>query len=262
MRIVTIALATLLLTTSCADGDTGSADQSVDSQQQAAPAAQLAARPGSETAATPGVSVVGEGRVSGTPDTLRATVGVEVVRSTVDEALSVANERAAAVIDAVIGQGVAEKDIQTRDVSVRPRFAEPTEDGGRPSIEGYVASNLVEVKIRDVDAAGDVLQAVAEAGGDATRIRGVSFALEDNQQLLEAAREAAFQDARDKADQYAALADRELGRLVAISEQTTTPAPVEQFREGRAAEQALAAPPVQPGQQEVVVRVQARWSLG
>lgn len=260
MRILTIALAAMLLMASCVDGD-GSGDESTTAARQQ-PVAQAAAEPGSEAAAPSGVSVVGEGRVSGTPDTMRATVGVEVVRPTVDEALSVANERAAAVIDAVVGQGVAEEDIQTRDVSVRPRFAEPPEPRSEPTIEGYVASNLVEIKIRDVDGAGEVLQAVADAGGDTARIRGVSFALEDNQQLLEVAREAAFEDARTKAQQYAALADRQLGGLIAVSEHTTTPPPVERFAEGGAAvERDVAEPPVQPGQQEVVVRVQTRWRL-
>lgn len=260
MRTLTIALAVLLLTSACADGEDTGARSTSDRAQPAG--VRAAAGPGPDGSPAPGVSVVGEGRVSGTPDTLRATVGVEVVRPTVDEALSAANERAAAVIDAVTGQGVDEEDIQTRDVSVRPRFADPPEGEGERTIEGYLAANLVEIRIRDLDAAGAVLQAVAEAGGDATRIRGVSFALEDNQQLLEAAREAAFQDARDKAAQYAALADRELGALVAVWEQTATPPPGERFAEGHAAPgQAAAAPPVEPGQQEVVVRVEARWSL-
>lgn len=132
MRILTITLAAMLLMASCVDGD-GSGDESATAaRQQAPPVAQAAAEPGSEAAAPSGVSVVGEGRVSGAPDTLRATV--EVVRPTVDEALSVANDRAAAVIDAVVGQGVAEEDIQTRGVSVRPRFAEPPEPRGEPTI--------------------------------------------------------------------------------------------------------------------------------
>lgn len=58
------------------------------------------------------------------------------------------------------------------------------------------------------------------------------------------------------------LSGRELGALVAISEHTTTPPPAERCAEGgAAAEPVVPAPPVQPGQQEVVVRVQARWSL-
>lgn len=260
--MLTIALAAMLLMASCADDDGSGGGPTTADRQQAPPLAQAAAEPGTQAAAPSGASVVGEGRVAGTPDTLRATVGVEVVRPTVDEALSVANERATAVIDAVAGQGVAEEDIQTRDVSVRPRFAEPPEPGGEPTIEGYVASHRLEIKVRDVDGAGEALQAVADAGGDATRIRGVSFALEDNQPMLEAARQAAFEDARTKAQQYAALADRELGALVAVSEQTTTPPPVEQLAEGGAAAQRpVPQPLIQPGEQEVVVRVQTRWSL-
>lgn len=263
MRILTFAAAALLLVgTACASDDDESSSSGADAA--AAPAAQsLAAQSGPNAAAPPGVSVVGEGRVTGTPDTLRATVGVEVTRPAVDAALATANERATAVIAAVRDQGVAEEDIQTRDVSIRPQHGEPRPEGGQPSIEGYVASNLVEVKIRQIDRAGAVLQAVADAGGDSTRIHGVSFTLEDNQQLLEAAREAAFADARAKAEQYAELAGSDLGGLVAVSEQTTNRPPAQQFGGSEAARDAVAAPapPVEPGQQEVSVRVEARWNL-
>jgi uncharacterized protein YggE len=260
MRIVMVVVAALSFTASCADGG-GSGEQLASVRRDAAPLAPSGAQPDTETAATTGVSVVGEGSASGTPDILRATVGVEVIRPTVDEALSVANQRATAVIDAVIDHGVDEQDIQTTQLSMRPRFEEPQPHGGSPSVEGYVASNLVEIEISDIDSAGEVLQAVADAGGDATRIRDVSFALEDDEHLLEAARRAAFQDARDKAEQYAALAGRDLGQLMAIVERTTPPSPFPEFRGRAALDEAGAAPPVQPGQQEVVVRVEARWSL-
>lgn len=254
MRKATIAATTLLLLTACTDGTATTTEDGRPGAAQAAPASRSAA----EAGAPSGITVVGEGRATATPDRVRATVGVEVTRESVDEALAVANERARAVIDAVMGQGVPEQDIRTRDVSLRPRSVERPEPreqpGPRPEFEGYVASNTVEIEIGDVDGAGDVLQAAVDAGGDATRIDGLSFSLEDDQALREAAREQAFEAARTTASQYASLSDRTLGELVAVTEQTTARSPVP-------TEDAAGGPPVEPGRQEVVVRVEARWAL-
>lgn len=215
---------------------------------------------GSPPSVADGITVVGTGRITGEPDTLRTTVGVEIERDGVDAALEAANEVARRVIDAVRDAGVAEEDVQTREFSVEPRYDRPRD--GQPVLRGYVVRNLVEVKVRDPDRAGDVLTAATEAGGDDARVHGVRFALEDNDALLEAARERAFEDARSRAEQYAELAGRGLGSLVSISEHLSTPPPAERFDAGAAREAAPGAVPIQPGRQEVQVRVTAVWSLG
>ena len=205
-----------------------------------------------------GVSVSGLGRVTGRPDVLRVTVGVSVTRPTVQAALDEANRAAEAVIGALRARGVAEEDTQTREFSVNPELRYPPE-GGAPTITGYTVRNVVEAKLRDLDQVGDILSAVVAAGGDAARVEGVTFALEDNTAMLQQARAAAFADARAKAEQYAQLAERPLGGLVSVSE-ATAPPPVP-FPRG-AAEQDTAAVPIAPGEQEVAVTVTAVWALG
>ncbi len=213
-----------------------------------------------------GITVIGTGRISGEPDNLRATVGVEVERPSVEGALDAANAAANRMTSALRGQGVEERDIQTTEFSVRPRFGEPPvqPEPGEPQddseVRGYVVTNLVEVQIRDMERVGEVLQAVVEAGGDAARVQGVRFTLEDNEELLQVAREAAFADARRRANHYAQLADRELGPLVSLSEavESDLPRPLE----GAAAEGAAAqAVPVMPGEEEVSVRITAVWAF-
>jgi uncharacterized protein YggE len=214
-----------------------------------------------------GITVIGTGRISGKPDTLRGTVGVEVERPSIEEALDAANAAAGRVISAAREQGVEERDIQTTEFSVHPRFNEPPvhpgpggpQDGSE--IRGYVAANLVEVKIRDLNRVGGVLQGIVEAGGDAARVHGVSFTLEDNEELLKAAREAAFADAQKRANHYAELAGRGLGTLVSLSEAVESDPPRIPF-EDRAGEGAAAqAVPVMPGEEEVTVRITAVWAL-
>lgn len=219
----------------------------------------LAQAPPPTTAAEDGERIVveGTGRVTGRPDTLRATVGVELVREDVQAALDAANERAQAVLDALTAAGVAERDVQTRDLSVRPRY-----DENGATITGYAVRNTVEVRVRDLDRTGAVLQAALEAGGPDARLDGVSFSLEDNEALLADAREAAFGDARTKAEQYADLASAPLGRVLGIEEMRAAAPQAIAFEEAAGgAGVARAAPPVSPGEQEVRVEVRVTFAL-
>lgn len=205
-----------------------------------------------------GITVSGAGQASGTPDVVRVTVGVTVVRETVDAALDAANAATERVIAVLDDAGIPDEDRQTREFSINPEYGGDGPDG--PRITGYSVSNLVEAKIRDVDAVGGILTDVANAGGNDTQIRGVSFALEDDGAQVTAARQAAFADARARAEQYAELAGVSLGGLIGITDtDVSSPQPVEAF----AAEAARAdvAVPIEPGSQQVTVRVTVRWAL-
>jgi len=89
----------------------------------------------------------------------------------------------------------------------------------------------------------------------------VSFSLQDNQALLEASREAAFADARAKAEQSAVLAGRQLGAVVSISEVSAQPSPPVPFAAEAAADGAAGRLSIAPGQQEVDVQVTVVWEL-
>lgn len=219
-----------------------------------------------QPAATPagalaqGVTVEGLGRVTGTPDVLRATLGVSVTRDTVQEALDTANAAAEAVVAALRDAGVAEDDIQTRQFSVNPQYDYPPT--GDPVLRGYIVDNLVEAQLRDVDAIGQTLSAAVDAGGDDARVQQIAFHLEDNDALLGQARDQAFADARAKAEQYAGLAGRDLGALQSVSETLSAQPQPQPFDtvDGDAA-RAAAPVPIAPGSQEVSVSVTAVWSL-
>jgi len=208
------------------------------------------------------VSVVGLGEASGEPDVVLATVGVEVTDDSADRALETASARAADVIAALQEAGVAEEDIRTQEISVREEGDRPPppESGEQAPVTApeIVAVNVLEVRIRGVDEAGTVLSAVSDAAGDVTRIRSVRFEVSEPEPLLETAREEAFQDARSRAEQYASLADRELGALVSIREHGAEPGP---SGPTRSEETDAAAVPVQPGTQDVTVQLTAVWSL-
>ena len=256
--------ALLIALSGCTGGDSGNGGDTEATPEAAAGSATAVAAdvgiPGPvEAAAASGVTVTGAGVASGAPDVAHVTVGVQVQRETVDEALEVANSTTQDVLATLDELGIAEEDRQTRDFGIHP-VMEPTPEG-EAETTGYQVRNLVEVTVRDVDRLGEVIQQAAQAAGEQARVEGVTFGLEDDDELLAAAREAAMADAQEQAEHYAELAGRELGALIGIQDQSGSaprPAMGRSFAEDAAAE---AAVPVAPGEQEVVVQVVARWAL-
>lgn len=259
VTFATLAMsAVLALLAGCTGGE---GTTSSGSGAQLGEARQVAQAATGAVTPSEGVTVTGTGRVTGRPDTLAATVGVEVTEDTIAAALEGANAAAEDLFAALNEAGVEQADIQTVDVSVQPRYTEPTEEGGQPEVTGYTARNLVRVTLRNIDAAGQILQEAVTAVGDAARLQGLSFELQDNDALLQEARAAAFADARAKAEQYAELAEISLGGLVSISEGVATPPRPQQFAADAAATEAGGEIPVAPGEQEVRVSVTAVWAL-
>ena len=256
IRMLALGIAAVALVACTGDGDDDQAATSAPAGLTAADAQTAEGAPLTDT-----VTVVGQGEASGEPDVVRATVGVEVTADSADRALETASARAADVIAALQDVGVAEEDIQTQEISLREeRDRPPPEPGAQEPVAApqIVAVNVLEVRIRAVDEAGAVLAAVGDAAGDVARIRGVRFELSEPEPLLETAREQAFADARSKAEQYASLADRELGALVSIREHGAVAGP---SAPTRIEEADAASVPVQPGTQDVTVQLTAVWSL-
>lgn len=205
-----------------------------------------------------GVIVSGLGKVSGTPDVLRVQLGVEVRRDDVSAALRDANAIQNRVRSAVRSDGVDSKDIQTADVSLYPSYT------GKGAPNGYTVNQTLTVKLRNLSRAGRTIGDAVTAGGNAARVQGVSFALEDNAALLEQARDAAYGEARKKAERYAQLSGRALGQVELVSEQA--PDGSQPIPYARADMAAPAAPgssevPIDAGQSQVSVSVTVRWSL-
>lgn len=199
------------------------------------------------------VTVVGSGEVQGTPDTLTANVGIEFSAPDVTAAMNQTNERQQAVIDALVKSGVEKKDINTSRVSLQPEFGADSS-----KITGYLASNSIDVKIRNIADASDALALIVTTGGNAARINSVNYTIEDDSQLVRDARSRAFDDAKDRAEQYADLSGMTLGKVISISEADGTVQPL-QMPEGRGA--MPAAVPLEPGQQTIGFTVTVIWQL-
>ncbi len=204
-----------------------------------------------------GIWVTGEGKVSVVPDVAILNLGVEAQATTVAEAQRQAAEAMEALMVVLDDYDIAEKDIKTQRFSIQPvkRW-----ENNREILLGYRVSNMVTVKIRKVDDTGAIIDAVAKAGGDYTRINSISFVVDDPTDYYEEAREKAMADVKAKAKQLADLAGVDLGKPIYISEGgISLPAPRIFMEAGAPA----AAPtmPISPGETEIRLTVQVAYSI-
>ncbi|SEP58756.1 hypothetical protein SAMN04487983_100134 [Streptomyces sp. yr375] len=203
------------------------------------------------------VTVTGEGSASAAPDLALVGAGVEVSAKTSQAAVDAQTKAATALLAAVRAQGVADRDVRTEGVSLSPVY-DNADNSAR--LKGYQAAQSFSVKVREVAKTGAVLQAITDAGGDAARINSVVFDVSDPAPLRSRAREAAHDDAHAKAEQYARLSGRRLGRLVSLSEDASSssrPAP----STGDIPGAGMSAVPVAPGEIRATATVTAVYEL-
>ncbi len=169
------------------------------------------------------IKVHGSGNVALAPDIVLLQLSVEVLADSVSEARGEAATAMNAVMEVLRARGIDERDIRTTRLEISPEFEyeEVYREGRRVHdrvFTGYEVTNSVAVKVRDLDAVGDIVDEVAEAGGDDVRVESVRFRVEDNAGARREAREKAVLDAIDKADQLASHAGVIRSNLIHISE--------------------------------------------
>ena len=201
------------------------------------------------------ITVLGEGEARGKPDVARASLGVEASAEKVGPALADANARMRALLAAVRRAGVADKDIRTTDFSVYFE-QDPAPRAGSASRAGlYHVRNAVEVTIRDLSRASDVLDAALAAGGNTAS--GISFAIDDPAPLRASARRTAVADARSRAEALARAAGVAVGAVLSISE-AGSPGPRPMLARAMAAS---AGPPVEAGELSETAQVQVVYEI-
>ena len=208
-----------------------------------------------------GIWVNGTGKVSAVPDVAVLRLGIEAQAVSVAEAQSQAAVAMKAVMTALTDGGVNEEDIQTQYYNIR-RVTRWDERDGQEVVIGYRVTNTVTAKIREMDRIGSIIDAVVVAGGDLTRINGISFSVDDPSAYYEQARDKAMADARAKAEQLAELAEVTLGKPAYISEGTIYAPTV--YRQDFA-EKAAGAPAMDtsivPGELEISLNVQVAYAI-
>ena len=214
----------------------------------------------SASAATSGVSVQGTGTVKVVPDTVRLNATISFVGATNSAASKAVSTSAAAFRAALKDKKVATKDIQSQNLTIYPEYTWTQEKG--QELKGYRASQSFTVLVRDEANAGAIIDASVDAAGDNIQVTGVTPIVLDIDDAQDAAREKAVAKAKKKATAYAKLFDFDLGKILWVSENSSSYSPPI-FGLAKASVADAAAPPteIDLGEQDVTVTVDVRWSI-
>jgi uncharacterized protein len=212
---------------------------------------------------TPRLTVRGQGIVSVRPDVAIVTMGAVVRRQTAQQAFDDANARVSALTQFLRAQGIAERDITTRQFSLSPEFSRPEGDNP-PRLVAWRGTNLVSVKIRDFTTIGAIIDGAVRILGNDAQLSGIFFTVEDTDAVARQARDQAIAEARERAQQIAAAAGVRLVRILSITE-TSAPPPTPVAREAAVVAAPVPAaqrPEVAPGEQNIIVSVEIVYEIG
>jgi uncharacterized protein YggE len=204
------------------------------------------------------ITVPGAGTVVVEPDICSVRLGVNVIATTAGAARESAAQTMNAILDAVLAQGVARRDVRTALVSLNPTM--DYSDNSGPRITGYQVQNSVSVTLRDLTKAGQLIDAALGAG--ASTLDSLEFRLEDPMQAADQARVYAMADAKARAETIANAAGQPLGPVTSVTEGQfiSPPMPFAAQRMSLKAEDA--STPVESGTQEISVALTVTYALG
>ncbi|MGF0256961.1 SIMPL domain-containing protein [Rhodococcus erythropolis] len=208
------------------------------------------------------VTVTGTATATAVPDIVRLTIGVSVTQTAVSDAFDAVARLSTALTETLHARGVRGADLTTAGLSVHPQTH--WSDGGRQETTGFTASTTFRVVLRELEpeaanSPAAVIAACVSVGGDAIRLDGLEFDLDDRSDLATKARELAWTAAESKARQFADLADKDLVEVLEVLEDFDQIVPMR----GRvAAMKADSAPiAVERGETEESISVRVRWAM-
>jgi hypothetical protein len=183
--------------------------------------------------------------------------GVTAQAKDAKRALDQVSAKAEKVSSAIKGAGVADKDIQTANVSIDPQYANSS--APNPPIVGYSASLSVTAKVRDLAALSDVIGVATKAG--ATNVSGPTFSIAEESPVHASAVQKAVDNARRMAAEMAKAAGKSVGDVVSVTSNDmggVSPMPLAYGAAGAAKDIAV---PIQPGQLDITTNVTVVFGL-
>ena len=206
------------------------------------------------------VWVSAEGKVTVSPDIAKVSFSVVSEGADPRQLADDNNRKMEAAIKVAEGNGVKDDDVKTTQYNLYPRY-EYDEKSRKTFISGYVLTQTVLVKIRDLDKVAEILSGLPETG--INQIGQVSFEIDDPEKFLREARQKAFAKAGEKAGEMAAQNGVRLGKIITFSEYAAAPGPkyYEGAMGGGEADFMRTAPPIQPGTEELTAQVSIQYEV-
>jgi uncharacterized protein YggE len=176
------------------------------------------------------ITVSGKGEIMVKPDIALISLGVTEDEKTVVAAQDLATKKMNDAIQILKDNGVLEKDIKTTSYNISPRYeyvrASQFDNPalypyGKQVLAGYTVSQNVDVKIRDLTKAGDILAKVGQIGLD--NVSGLQFMVDNEDAVKIQARDQAITDAKTNAKKLAKALGVRLADLVSFNENGNYP---------------------------------------
>ncbi|MBK5215749.1 MAG: SIMPL domain-containing protein [Candidatus Pacebacteria bacterium] len=213
------------------------------------------------------ISVTGSGDVIAVSDIATLTVNLNKEGNTAKEAQDLLNESITKTLSYLKDQKIEDKDIKSEYGGLSPKYSYeqpicytypcPTRD---PKIIGYVATQSINIKIREVDNASVVRTGLAEIG--VTNINGPTFSIDDEEAFKNDARSKAITEARSKAEVLAKELGVTLGKVVSFSENNNNYYPV--YGKAMMSESVLldaGAPTLPKGENKIISNVTITYEI-
>jgi len=209
-----------------------------------------------QTIAGTRLDISASGEVTRVPDLAIISAGVVTRSASASGAIQPAAARMARVREALRHAGIADRDIQTSNISLNPEYTYANNQP--PKLNGYTASNQVSVRFRDIASAGAILDALVKEG--ANQINGPNLTIDKPEAALDEARAKAVATGRARAELYARALGMRIVRVVSISESggysPPPPMPVMMVERAQAADSKI-----DPGEQKLQVNLAMTFEL-
>lgn len=204
------------------------------------------------------ITISGEGKVTGAPNIATTEIGLVTEKKDVASAQKENTEKMNKLIVAVKAVGMEDKDIQTTQYQIYPKY---DYSAGKSNIAGYVVSQSVTVKIRDLSKISTVLAKAGEAG--ANQVSSPTFTIDEPESLRAQAREKALKNAREKADTLAKMLGVKILKVSSFSEYNQSqPMPLyARSAEAYGLGGAAPTPDIQAGTMDVTVGVNVIYEI-
>jgi uncharacterized protein YggE len=187
--------------------------QSSMAMAQQAPTASI-----SEMATTPLVRVNISESLRTPPDEASMTVGTQSKAATATQAVAANKTKTEKLLATIRAAGIRERDIQTQGIQLQPDYRWDAIPGGqgKQTLIGYVASNSVQIKTRNIDTLTSLLDVLTTAGADS--VYGPNFGISDPAPLRKEARIRAMARGQAEATEYALNNGYKSVRLLSVEE--------------------------------------------
>jgi uncharacterized protein YggE len=198
------------------------------------------------------------GEVTRVPDLAVINAGVVTRSATAGGAIQQAATRMARVREALRQAGIADRDIQTSNISLEPQYTYANNQA--PKLNGYSATNQLSIRFRDIENTGKILDALVAQG--ANQINGPNLTIDKPEAALDEARAKAVAAARARADLYARSLGMRVVRVVSVSESGGSypvPPPMPMYARAEAAQAADSK--IEAGEQKLQVNLAVTFEL-